>query len=149
MPPETTCTAFLLSCCLLGPLWVLVSWALVPLFHAKTTEQKEKHNKGIHVYDKSEVYPAIWLKCKFARESKDPSHTLGFITYPLCPTLFFCTVPNSSRNAIQGMAERILMQKSQPMFQKLCALHCRLLVCWIPYDYGFITISTPLLCHKI
>ena len=60
-------------------------------------------------YGKSEVYPAVWLKCKFALaqaqgESKDPSHTSGSITCPLCPTLFFCTVPNSSRKAIQGMS---------------------------------------------
>jgi hypothetical protein len=30
-----------LSCCLLGPLLGLISLALVPLFHAKTTEQKD------------------------------------------------------------------------------------------------------------
>ena len=49
-------------------------------------------------YGKSEVYPAVWLKCKFALaqaqgESKDPSHTSGSITCPLCPTLFLLHCP--------------------------------------------------------
>jgi hypothetical protein len=51
-----------LSCCLLGPLLGLISLALVPLFHAKTTEAKGWRNVTRDPrYDKSEVvYPAIW-----------------------------------------------------------------------------------------
>lgn len=77
-----------------------------------------------------------------------PSHVL--CVQPFSSALSQIPQERQSRECQELLrAERTLMQKSRPMFQKLCALHFRLLVCWIPYNYRFISISTPLLCHKI